>query len=290
MTILTIAQNCAKRLQLRSPSALVSSTDNNMILLKTIIERTAQEIRNSYLWPELTKEYTFTLSTSTANYQLPTDFDRHHMETLWNRTQHWPLIGPIDSVLWQQYKSGLVTTLPRQRFRIKTWQDNQFFIDPTPTSSENGQTIAFEFISRSWLRPTTVWAALQPVTINQYRYYNGNIYQAGSTGTTGTVAPTHLNGTVSDGSINFTYVLYETITVDTDECILDNEMITDGAVWRFKQERGLDFEDLRAQAETQLEQAKTRLQGAGVIPIQRTQGVFTPMIGPWSYPDGNYGL
>jgi hypothetical protein len=292
MSILTIAQNCARRLQLTVPTTFVGSTDNNMILLKAMIETALNDISSEYPWPELQREYTFDLADGTASYELPGDFNRFQMETMWNRTQKWPLIGPLDAVEWQQYKSGLVTTLPRQRFRIKYWATTQFFIDPTPSTSEDGQTCAYEYITATTLRPKT-WVASTSWTGISYCSYNGNIYNRGSTGaaTTGTNAPVHTNGTISDGSISWTYVsaAYNTILNDSDEVILDNTMITDGAIWRFKQERGLDFEDLRQQANNQKDSNKTNLSSAGVLTINR--GRVGPIgIGPWSYPEGNFGI
>lgn len=289
-TALFVARSCAQRLQLPSPSALVGGVDNNMILLKELLEQTVQEIRNSFPWPELQKEYTFTLATSTANYVLPSDFDSIQMETLWNRDQKWPLIGPLDAVAWQFYKSGIVATFPMQRFRIKGWQTNQFYIDPTPDSGINGQTMAYEYISRTCIRPKT-WAATTVWTGNQYCSYNGNIYDRGGVGvaTTGTIAPTWTSGIQSDGAISWAYsnASYEVINNDTDEFILDSEMITDGAVWRFLQARGLDFEDYRARAEEQIDLAKSRLMGGSVLNVARMQ-MNAPMIGLWSYPLENF--
>lgn len=290
MTVLSIAQTCASRLQITSPSALVGSTDTSLILLKAMIEQTAQELRNQFPWPELQKEYTFTLSTSTASYAFPDDYDRQLNETLWNRTQHWPLIGPVDPIQWQNYKSGLITTLPRQRFRVKGWASTQFFIDPTPTSSENGQTLVYEYIIRTVFRPKT-WVTSTAFAANSYCSYNGNIYKTTAGGTTGATPPTHTTGSASDGTVTWTYQsgYFETITADTDECILDNQIIIDGAVWRYKREKGLDYQEFRADAENQIEIAKTKLQGAGELYINGRYRLPT-MIGPWSYPEGNYGI
>lgn len=290
MTALTVAQTVAARLQLASPATLVGSTEANAQLIKAMIEATCRDIAEAHPWPELQKEYTFTLATSTANYVLPSDFDRQMFETLWNRTNKWPLIGPIDPVEWQQYKSGIVATMPRQRFRVKGWQTNQFYIDPTPTASENGQTVALEYISRSTIVPKT-WVTLTSWTGYQYCSYNGNIYDRGGTGaaTTGATPPTHTSGTVSDGSINWTYTnaAFETIIADTDLFVLDEDLVTDGTVWRFKRERGLDYQELKLEYEQSLEIAKTRLSGAGVLTVNQAR-LSAPMIGPWSYPVQNF--
>lgn len=289
MTILTLAQECAARLQIPSPASVVGNTDNNIVLLRAMIERTAQEMQDDLPWPELQREYTFAL-TATDAFALPADFDRFQMETLWNRTQHWPMLGPIDAVAWQQYKSGLIVSLPRQRFRIKGWGTNQFFIDPTPDSGIAGQIMAFEYISRTVFRPKT-WATGTVFATNVYCSYNGNIYFTSAGGTAGATAPTHTSGSASDGAVTWVYQsqAFETIIADTDECILDTEAIRMGAIWRWKAERGLDYELLKEQAEEHEDKLITHLQGAGVLSFNRWR-MATPMIGPWSYPEGNYGI
>lgn len=292
ISVLTFAQQCAKRLQLPSPSSFIGSTDNNMLLLRAMIEQAGQELRTEYHWPELQKEYSFTLATSTASYLLPDDMDSILTETWWNQTQKWPLIGPLDPQSWQLYKSGLITTLPRQRFRIKNFTTKQLYIDPTPSSSENGQTIVFEYITKSWCRPVS-WAASTSWLNKQFCAYNGNFYDRGGTGaaTTGTTAPTHTSGAVSDGSITWTYFLpsteYTYLVHDSDIIILDQELMLSETIWRFKRERGLDFEELRAKSTEMKEIAKSKLQGASVQNIGSRIG-FPPVLGIQNYPEGSW--
>lgn len=289
--MISIMQSTANRLQIAQP---VNFNDNDMntILLRRMINRTVEELADDFPWPQLNKEMTFTLVTGQDAYPLPGDFDSLVNDTLWNRTQRWPLIGPLDPVLWQQYKSGLVTTLPRQRFRVKGWKTNQFYIDPTPTSAENGQIITLEYQSGTYYKPPT-WVASTSWLGLQYCSLNGNIYDRGSSGaaTTGTTPPTWTTGTNSDGLINWTYVTgaYNRFASNQDTPLLSPSAIENGATWRFLQARGLDYEALRADAEEQLEVEKTKLQGAEIISINRKQ-IGPVGIGPWSYPEGNFNI
>lgn len=293
MSVLSIARTCATRLQLVSPVTFIGSADNNMILLRAMIEEACQKITGEYQWAELQKEYTFTLATSTDSYALPADFDSVLNQTLWNRTQKWPLIGPMDPVQWQTYKSGLISTVPRQRFRVKGWTTNQFFIDPTPSSSEDGQTCVYEYMSRCAIRPMT-WVASTSWLSNSYCSYNGNIYTRGGTGaaTTGTTPPTWTTGSNTDGSITWTYItntyVADTFQNDTDEVILDNRIIQDRAIWRFKEERGFDFESQKAEADAQLEITKTKVTGSNVISVIGSGAGYPPIIGINNYPQGNF--
>lgn len=241
-TLLQVGQIVAQRLQLPIVSSVYGSTDNNLTFLLAMIEKTVNEIKDEFPWPQLTREHTFTLSTGVATYDLPSDYDTRLNATIWNRTQAWPMIGPIDAVEWQQYKSGLIVTLPRQRFRVFGFPTAKFTIDPTPTSSENGQTCVFEYVSAHAIQTGT-----GPATYGQR------------------------------------------FTADTNTILLDDWMIVDGTVWRYKRERNQEYEDLRRDAEAQIETAKTKIMGAGVLTINGLR-INSPMIGVWSYPEGNYGI
>lgn len=290
MTLLAVTQTLAKRLILPAPSTVIGNTEQNVILMLAMLELAGKEIRDQFSWPELHKEYTFTLATDTGSYALPSDFNSVLFETHWNRDQSWPLIGPLSPQQWQTIKSGITSTVPRARFRVKGYTSAQFFIDPVPGSGENGQTLVYEYTTKTWLRPKT-WIASTSWAGMQYCFYNGNIYDRGGTGaaTTGTTPPTHLSGSVSDGSITWTYYgnSFETFNHDNDEIILDQEDIIAGAVWRFKREKGLFYEEARKDAEDGLTVSISSLQGANTISWSGGSEI-PPMIGPWSYPNDGY--
>lgn len=239
-TLLQIGQICAQRLQLPIISSIYASSDNNLAFLLSMIEKTINELKDEFIWPELTRQATITLVDGTGTYALPTDYDRRLSETLWNTTQRWPLLGPTDAVQWETIKSGLVTTLPRQRYRVFGYNPPLFNIDPVPTASEAGQTILYEYIS---------------------------------------------SYAIQTGSGPATYG--ERFTADTNTVLLDGWMIVDGTVWRYKRERGQEYETLRADAEAQIEAQKIKLMGAGVLTVNSLR-TTSPMIGIWSYPEGNF--
>ena len=426
MTVLDIAIAAAQRLQLPVPATFIGSTDNNMLLLKAMIDRATTEISDDFTWPELQAQYRFRLDKDVEAYPLPADLDAIMFETLWNRTQHYPLIGPVDAVGWQNYKSGIMATLPRQRFRVMGWNANQFFIDPRPTETDAEQYAVFEYYTSNRYKPRT-WTASTAVALNAYYSINGEIYKCTTSGTTNTFSPnasnvgntaqtvigydntvqwtqvplwiantvyrvgdyvqwnggsapyhvykctadgtsnlvtepTHTSGTAINGTAYFEYItsassraigteytpesltlgyVYESsrnnvyrctiagrsgtdstapsvlnfsrspstgitsvtdntavwawqstypgMVADTDNTLLDQDIILDGAVWRFKMERGFAYENLRRIAEEQLDIAKTKLIGAGVLSVNGRR-LDTPMIGPWSYPISNYGI
>ncbi len=289
-----MAQRIAGRLQLPKPATLITNTDLNAVLILDLIKESVLKLRNEYPWPEMQREYAFALVTSTASYALPSDFNSVLSETHWNRTQKFPLVGPISPSDWQLLKSGQVASLPQQRFRVYGITSTRFFVDPTPTASENGQIVVFEYISKTCTRPKT-WATGQTYAATTFTFYNGNFYSTAAGGITGATAPTHTSGTVTDGTVLWTYInpttdgYFENFTLDADEVILNVTLIEDRVVWRFKEERGLSFNSIKAEAESQKEIAKTDLNGSSVVTVNQDREC-PQMIGLANYPIGNYGI
>ena len=182
MTLLSIAQTCASRLMWPTISTVIGNTNNNVILLKAMIDQAIDDISQDNRWPELNRDYSFNLVANQDSYPLPADFDSHVEETWWNQGQHWPLIGPLTPQLWQQYTSGFITTLPRQRFRVSGIANNQFSFNPAPTTSEDDQICIFQYQSTIRRRPPA-WVANTAYTTVNYVFSDGLILKCSSNGT-----------------------------------------------------------------------------------------------------------
>lgn len=88
---------------------------------------------------------TVTLSLAKVQYALPADWKKQIPQTEWDRTNRWPLLGPNTPQDWQSFKSGVVYSGPRQRFRIL---GNTLTIDPPPP---DGLVLAYEYVADSWV-------------------------------------------------------------------------------------------------------------------------------------------
>lgn len=292
-TILQCVQEACKRTGLPSPATAVSNTDENVITMLRFLEKAGKDLCGASPWPELNKEFTFDLVSGQAAYPLPDDFDYGIFETLWDRDNTWPLIGPLTPEEWQYRKSGISTVSPRTRFRVKGWTANKFFVHPTPGTDEAGDTLVLEFQSTNWIRPTTVWSAsLWTGSLGSgsldYVYYGNNIYSKVSGTTTGSTAPTHSIGSASDGGVTWAYAQYNSILADTDVVLLDEELLIEGARWRFKREKGLDYQEIKAECEAALGETSTNLKGAQTVGFaRRSRGPI--LLTPYSIPDSGYG-
>ena len=80
-----------------------------------------------------------------VQYPLPADYNHSLSNTMWDRTNRWPVNGAKTPQEWQQFKSGIVYAGPRLRFRI---QGNQITINPPPADNHS---LAYEYISKSFV-------------------------------------------------------------------------------------------------------------------------------------------
>ena len=286
--ILNILQSAALEIGVTAPTSGVNSSDLQAKQLLALLIREGREIRNIVYWPQLTKEWTFALVDGQANYALPGDFERFDFRTMWNRGNHWELTGPLSPQEWQWRKSGIVSSGPRQRFRIKGCADNEFFIDPTPGSSDASLLMVYEYQSSNWLRPKT-WTTATAFAASSYCFYNGNNYFTASGGTTGATAPTHTSGTVSDGGVSWAYYAdaYETPTADTDVGLISEDILLMGLKWRFMQAKGLEYQDIKRQYDDKVRVESTALTGARTLNLSGPASTF--LISPFNIPDTGYG-
>lgn len=135
---------------------------------------------------------------------------------------------------------GLNTTV-YQRFQIRGLSNNELLISPTPTASQSGNVIIFEYIADRSVRPAT-WAASTVYASNAYTFYNGNYYQTTAGGTSGATPPTHTSGSASDGGVTWTYYngSYSDFLADTDETVFNQKTLEQGMLERFAEIHGLD--------------------------------------------------
>lgn len=290
MTLLTIAETVASRIGLPTLITVINNTNSNAKFLLSKIIETGRDIAAMRRWPELEREFPISLVADQASYELPGDLNFVLTMTHWDRSNFWPLIGPLSPQEWQYKKSGISSAVPRDLFRVKGFTDKQLFIHPTPSSGDAGNSIVFEYCSKNWIRPKT-WVASTNWNQKSYCFYNGNFYTRNATTnvSTGTTPPTHTSGDVNDGSITWSYYddPYEAPLSDEDVSILDAENIIAGTIWRFKRDRGWNYLDLKQEAEESLKAAATDLNGGSVVDF-RDRAYLGLGIGFGAIPDGDF--
>lgn len=147
MTLLSVAQTVAKEAGFASPGSVIGNSDDTAVLLLAMINRSGKLLARR-AWQVLQKEYTFSLVVSQAAYDFPADYGWFQDYTFWDRDNFWQLRGSLNAQQWQGYKSGIQSTTPRQRFRVK---QGQIYIDPTPTDTD---ACVIEYVSKYWVAVT----------------------------------------------------------------------------------------------------------------------------------------
>jgi hypothetical protein len=110
-----------------------------------------------YPWEQLTKEYLFNtvncvMDGLVLKQPLPSDWSYFLDQTQWDRTNHWPLLGPKTAQEWQWLKGGLLSSGPRIRYRVVGGFLELFPSSGTPPSSPPDSNIAMEYVADTWLQ------------------------------------------------------------------------------------------------------------------------------------------
>lgn len=146
-TLLSICQDALKDVgSFEVPSTIANNSNETAELVLSLLNRLGRRLTLIHDWQALQVEYTFTTTSGTPNYALPSDYRKFALLTQWDRTNLKRCVGPTDPKTWQYIKSsGLLTQTIDRYFRIF---GNELLIYPTPDTT--GDTIAYEYYSKSW--------------------------------------------------------------------------------------------------------------------------------------------
>lgn len=161
-TVLWVIQQASLEMGLPKPLEAVSATDTTTQQLVALLNAAGNEMVNGYPWEQLTKEFLITTVDGQSEYTMPSDWSYFLDQTQWDRTNHWPLLGPKTAQEWQWLKGGLLSSGPRLRYRVLGGKF-QLFPTPnaqnTPTNGSDGAfvpwTLAMEYVSDTWLASAT---------------------------------------------------------------------------------------------------------------------------------------
>lgn len=151
-SLLTIVQRHCQRTGLPVPTTVYGTSDPQVQQLMGLLEEEGIDLAARGAWEGITFEATHitianedqgAMTTIAAN-----GFKYIKNDTIWDRTDDLPVIGPMDAREWQTIK-GMATTSPRYRFRIR---GGKLLVNPTPTA---GHTWAFEYVSKHWITDST---------------------------------------------------------------------------------------------------------------------------------------
>ena len=148
MTLLQTVQHFCERTNLPSPATVYGSSDTQVVQIKALLEEIGIDMASRVAWEGITFEATHTSLAAEDQGAMTTiasnGFKYVKNQTIWDRTDKLPILGPLSPQEWQALKA-LVTTGPRYRFRVR---GGKLLVNPTPTA---GHTWAFEYVSKNWV-------------------------------------------------------------------------------------------------------------------------------------------
>lgn len=141
---------------LATPLTLIGNADLGAMQLLALANRAGRQCRDDpdSGWEVLQALNLFNSVAGQQEYNLPADYDRLTIDTVWDRNQLTPMQGPLSPALWQTIKSGLIGNgIYFSRYRIsRSQQTNQpvkkFLLDPP--SATTGDPLVFEYQSKNW--------------------------------------------------------------------------------------------------------------------------------------------
>lgn len=153
----------ANELGLKTITSIVGTSDIQTLQLLALLNSAGNELAFYYPWEQFHDEFTITTVPDQGSYDLPVDWKYFISQTQWDRTNHWPLLGPKSAQEWAWLQGGLIASAPRTRYRI---QANQFYIWPVPATDATPIEIAMEYVSTYWVTNAIQAAGYTLVTLD----------------------------------------------------------------------------------------------------------------------------
>ena len=147
-TAIQLLNQIAGELGIPQYTTVIGGSEQNTQLL-ALTNAAGNELLMYYTWQQFMEEWTFTTSPLVGEYAIPDDWAYFTDQTQWDRTNHWPLLGPKSPQEWAWLKGGLVASAPRTRYRV---QDGMFKIWPVPAAGASPLTLSMEYIVKNWIK------------------------------------------------------------------------------------------------------------------------------------------
>jgi hypothetical protein len=157
-----IVQQAMMEMGLPKPPVVVTSPDATVQQMVALLNRAGNDMVIGFPWEQLIREWVLETQDGVGAYQMPADWSYFIDQTQWDRTNHWPLLGPKTAQEWQWLKGGLLSSGPRIRYRVVS---GKFELWPVPSAINTPSpgdagfvpwTLAMEYVADTWLQDAAV--------------------------------------------------------------------------------------------------------------------------------------
>lgn len=156
-SILQIVREVAGRVGVNKPNTATGSTDPQVVQLVALASEETQELSGRFDWQSLIVEQSFvTVNAESQGYVsgfippaavvvIPATKPMRKIvnETMFNRTTHFPITGPLTPTGWQGLKAVTTVAGFYSRYRIRS---GQLLFYPAPAAA---QSVFFEYIAEN---------------------------------------------------------------------------------------------------------------------------------------------
>lgn len=255
-TVLSVCQQAVQPLGIPPPSTIIATNGVASTLFNTILLAQSRFMRDEALWPQQKRTATLSVTSGRALYPLATDFHAFVFDSQYDTARKLKLRRLGGDFEFSQELYGTPSGITPVAIRIFGADGNlsaataggQLQISPTPTASG---TYTYEYYTKNLFYPAYWTVGETGITLNTYRFSNGNIYKCTTAGT-GVCASTPPSGTTTfseaAGGPTWTYqdIAYETIIANTDQSLWGDSVMIAGVKWRYLESKGQPYEKTEA--------------------------------------------
>lgn len=150
LTLLEVINQFSQRTLGKTVTSVLSSTDPQIVQMKALLQEGLEDTSQRGAWEALVNEASWATLAAESQGAITTlatnGWNGYFMpETLWDRTEKLPLLGPTSAKDWQFLKA-IVVTGPRYSFRLR---QDLFIVTPAPPA---GHTWVFEYVSKNFVK------------------------------------------------------------------------------------------------------------------------------------------
>lgn len=142
---LDVARQVAAELALPQPTSFVGDNTAQSSQILAMLNSAGNELLFYYPWQQFVEQLEFATVDGQEAYDLPQNWAYFVDQTQWDRTNHWPLLGPKSPQEWAWLKGGLLAQAPRLRYRVML---DKMYLHPVPGTTPF--TLAMEYIRDTW--------------------------------------------------------------------------------------------------------------------------------------------